>query len=150
MKTLTSPSAFEALVNRLAVVTPHDTARWGRMNAYQMLRHLSDAIRVPLGEKQVSDASGLFQRTLMKWGALYIPTPWPKNVPTPPQIDQCRLGITNGDFEPARQDALTQLSRLHNFRNTGVSHPLFGTLSYNEWMRWGWLHTDHHLRQFGR
>jgi hypothetical protein len=28
-------------------------------------------------------------------------------------------------------------------------HPIFGPLSYPQWMRWGYLHCDHHLRQFG-
>lgn len=29
------------------------------------------------------------------------------------------------------------------------SHPQFGQMSEKEWMRLGYLHTDHHLRQFG-
>ena len=28
-------------------------------------------------------------------------------------------------------------------------HPIFGPLTTWEWQRWGWLHADHHLRQFG-
>jgi hypothetical protein len=28
-------------------------------------------------------------------------------------------------------------------------HPRFGRLSDAEWLRWGYLHMDHHLRQFG-
>ena len=28
-------------------------------------------------------------------------------------------------------------------------HPIFGPLSHAAWLRWAWLHTDHHLRQFG-
>ena len=27
-------------------------------------------------------------------------------------------------------------------------HPIFGRLTEEEWMRWGYLHMDHHLRQF--
>jgi prephenate dehydrogenase len=30
------------------------------------------------------------------------------------------------------------------------SHPMFGPMSPEDWMRWGYLHADHHLRQFGR
>jgi len=29
-------------------------------------------------------------------------------------------------------------------------HPIFGQMTRAEWLRWGYLHTDHHLRQFGR
>jgi hypothetical protein len=28
-------------------------------------------------------------------------------------------------------------------------HPLFAEMSERDWMRWGYLHVDHHLRQFG-
>ena len=27
-------------------------------------------------------------------------------------------------------------------------HPTMGELTREEWMIWGWRHTDHHLRQF--
>jgi len=30
-----------------------------------------------------------------------------------------------------------------------ATHPLFGPMNYEDWMRWGYLHADHHLRQFG-
>jgi hypothetical protein len=30
------------------------------------------------------------------------------------------------------------------------SHPMFGGMTAKDWMRWGYLHADHHLRQFGR
>jgi hypothetical protein len=29
-------------------------------------------------------------------------------------------------------------------------HPMFKEMSEKDWMRWGYLHTDHHLRQFGQ
>jgi hypothetical protein len=29
------------------------------------------------------------------------------------------------------------------------THPIFGRMSEAAWMRWAYLHTDHHLRQFG-
>jgi hypothetical protein len=31
----------------------------------------------------------------------------------------------------------------------GHSHPIFGPMSKADWLRWGYLHMDHHLRQFG-
>jgi hypothetical protein len=150
MNTLISQSDFRTLSNRLASVTAQDSARWGSMNVYQMTRHLADASRVPLKEKNVSEKSGPFQRTVVKWGALWVPAPWPKNLPTPPEIDQCRLGVCDGDFEASRQDALEQLVRLSDATVEGTRHPFFGALKQKEWMRWAWLHTDHHLRQFGR
>jgi hypothetical protein len=29
-------------------------------------------------------------------------------------------------------------------------HPMFKKMSEGQWMRWGYLHMDHHLRQFGQ
>jgi hypothetical protein len=26
---------------------------------------------------------------------------------------------------------------------------MFGSMQRTDWLRWGWLHADHHLRQFG-
>ncbi|HTV06301.1 MAG TPA: DUF1569 domain-containing protein [Acidobacteriaceae bacterium] len=150
MHTLAAESDYRFLASRLAAVTPQDTPRWGRMNAYQMLRHVADAIRVPFGELEVSEHTGLLWQTVMKWAALWYPRPWPHNAATRPELDACALGITQGDFEAARQDALTQLDRLHRARFDSARHPFFGDLTHKEWMRWGWLHNDHHLRQFGR
>jgi Protein of unknown function (DUF1569) len=31
-----------------------------------------------------------------------------------------------------------------------LPHPIFGPMTAKDWMRWGYLHADHHLRQFGR
>lgn len=150
MRSLTSESDFVFLKERIASVLPADAASWGRMNAYQMMRHLTEAMLVPLGEKQVSETKRLFDRTILKWGALWYPRPWPKGVHTRPELDLCCLGIFEGDFEAARRDALDCLARLRAAHLKGARHPFFGALTQVEWMRWGWLHNDHHLRQFGR
>jgi hypothetical protein len=33
-------------------------------------------------------------------------------------------------------------------RGAMAKHAIFGAMSRREWLRWGWLHADHHLRQF--
>jgi hypothetical protein len=42
-------------------------------------------------------------------------------------------------------DKFTTQPRAFQFR----PHPMFREMSEKDWMRWGYLHTDHHLRQFG-
>lgn len=150
MRTLAEECAYRDLAARLGTVTIRDRACWGRMNVYQMLRHVAVANRVPLGEIEVGDCSSRFRRTVIKWGALYSPTPWPKNAQTLPEFDQCRLGLVDGDFEAARREVLDQLGRLHVAEIEGIRHPLFGVMTPWQWQRCLWLHADHHLRQFGR
>jgi hypothetical protein len=151
MKTLAKSEDFNSIQSRLASLTSNDSARWGRMNAHQMVCHLCDSMRVPLGEKFVSDFEmSALNRDLMKWGALYFPLKWPKNVSTRPELDQSQRDAPLGDFESDRQYALALVPRLCDANLEGKRHPYFGQITRSQWLRWGWLHADHHLRQFGR
>uniref|UniRef100_A0A7V5CSE9 DUF1569 domain-containing protein n=1 Tax=Acidobacterium capsulatum TaxID=33075 RepID=A0A7V5CSE9_9BACT len=150
MKRLTTPGCFDQVCQRIAALRPDDAARWGRMNAHQMICHLCDSAQVAMGEKEVT-ASGLgLPPWLLKKLALEVPVPWAKNVPTPPQIDQLREGTPPVEFERDRKEMLHRTRLLLDAPLEGRPHAYFGPLTQEEWMRWAWLHTDHHLRQFGR
>jgi hypothetical protein len=151
MKTLADEQCRAELQRRLATVRPESAARWGRMSSHQMLCHLSDACRVALGEKAVSPASGLLQRTVVKWIALYTPMRWPPGIPTRPEIDQHCSGTRPADFHADVSRVAALLERIAARPGDGAwpAHPIFGTMSSAAWLRWAYLHTDHHLRQFG-
>ena len=150
MKTLARPQDREELVRRLRNVRPDSAARWGRMSAHQMICHLADAFRLATGEKQVSDGSGPLQRTFVKWLALYAPLAWPAGIRTRPEVDQAIGGTKPLDFvlDASQVESLLAKTAAHDPRSWPV-HPIFGPLSHRAWMRWAYLHTDHHLRQFG-
>ena len=151
MRTLAAREDARSIQLRLDALTLEDGARWGRMNVHQMVCHICDSMRVPLGEKTVSDADmSPQQRAIMKWAALYLPLKWPKNVATRPEIDQCQRSLPLGDFESDRRRAIALVLRLCDSDLEGRPHPYFGPLTQAQWLRWGWLHADHHLRQFGR
>jgi len=84
--------------------------------------------------------------------ALYAPLRWPPGIVTRPEIDQALTGCTKpGDFG-ADVEQVEALVGVFTSRGPGVtwpSHPIFGTMSEGDWLRWGYLHMDHHLRQFG-
>jgi hypothetical protein len=71
---------------------------------------------------------------------------------TRPEIDQVRgNGCSPGVFA---DDVATLVTLVDQFtardRNAiWPAHPFFGTMSSGAWLRWGYLHMDHHLRQFG-
>jgi hypothetical protein len=75
MKTLRSERQNIAL--RLAELSPEDKGHWGSMTVHQMVCHLNDAYKVGLGQKTASQATGVIQRTVMKWAALKVPIKWP-------------------------------------------------------------------------
>jgi hypothetical protein len=151
MKTLASPSVLRSIVERIARITPDRRALWGRMNAHQMLCHLTDSFQVPMGGKRAGMATGILQRSVMKYGGLYIPLRWPKGIATMPAIDQLIGGTPPGDFEADRAKLIEVTRRFAalplDFQ--WIPHPIFDHMSRWEWMRWAYLHPDHHLRQFG-
>jgi hypothetical protein len=151
MKTFANVEDKQSTLERLAKVQPDVRARWGRMSAHQMLCHLNDAFLAVMGEKYVSPASGPLQRTVVKWIALYAPFPWPRGLPTRPEMDQLIGGTAPVDFENNKKALVIAIERFSSSeRNFEWSpHPIFGNMPDSEWLRWGYLHTDHHLRQFG-
>ena len=150
MKSFAREEDRAELLARLRAVREDSQRRWGVMTAHQMVCHLGDAFLMMIGERRASDATGLLQRTLMKWIALYVPMYWPAGILTRPELDQTAGGTKPGEFDAdvARVESLMQ-------RAAGAAgcdarpHPIFGLMSEAGWMRWAYLHTDHHLRQFG-
>jgi hypothetical protein len=151
MKTLSNLADRQNISLRLSALLPNDAARWGLMSAHQMVCHLDDSYKVGLGEKYASPATGYLRRTLLKWLALETPLQWMKGVPTRPEIEQGKGGSLPLDF---RQDVRSLLSTLDRFCDAlprpCALHPIFREMTAGDWMRWGYLHADHHLRQFGR
>ncbi len=150
MKSLASDRDTREVLERLESVRPDSQRRWGKMSAHQMICHLTDACRMALGEITVSDSTSLVQRTVVKWIALRAPMKWPPGILTRPEIDQQKSGTCPKDFETDLAEALRLTAALARRRQaTWPSHPIFGPMTESEWLRWGYLHTDHHLRQFG-
>jgi len=153
VKSLASRDEVDALRRRLLGVRVDSARRWGQMSAHQMICHLRDAFLMGTPGVPVSDASHLANRTIVKWIALYVPAPWPRGrIKTRPEIDQVLGGGTTpaqfaGDIAAlvALLEAVASDPRFFD----GRRHPIFGRLSRTAWLRWGYLHVDHHLRQFG-
>jgi hypothetical protein len=153
VKSLARPRDKAELLGRLRVLRPDSARRWGRMSAPQMVCHVADAFRMGMGRKPVSDATGPLQRTIVKWVALYLPVRWPGGrIVTRPEIDQQLAGCTGpGDFAADVAEIAALLEEFTAPARTfdWPAHPIFGRMSEADWLRWGYLHTDHHLRQFG-
>jgi hypothetical protein len=151
MNTLAREGCRAELIQRLRRARSDSPRRWGRMTAHQMVCHLSDCSRMALGQKRTSDASGPVQRTLIKWLALYTPLRWRPGIVTRPEVDQEVGGTKPFEFSADLKEAEELLSLVAS-RARGADwpdHPVFGRMSERDWMRWAYLHTDHHLRQFG-
>ncbi|MBI2690213.1 MAG: DUF1569 domain-containing protein [Acidobacteria bacterium] len=141
----------QVLLDRLQRVRPDSRALWGKMNAHQMVCHLNDSFGLAMGAKTASEDITLFNRTFIRWVALHTPLKWPKGVPTRPEMDQLASGTRPIEFSYDKTALAAVVERFANQPRTFQfsRHPIFGELSDWEWLRWGYLHADHHFRQFG-
>lgn len=153
MKSLNDPACMRELVTRLERIRPDTPRQWGIMTAPQMICHLTDAFLGIMGGKPMEIPSGFTLWPVLKYVALYAPGKWPKGVPTRPEFDQQAGGGTPpAEFESDVRKLLDTMERFarrprdFQFR----PHPIFKGMSETQWMRWGYLHPDHHLRQFGQ
>ncbi len=150
MQTLDYPTT-KNLLDRLQRLRPESRGLWGKMNAHQMVCHLVDSYGFAMGLKAASEDITFLNRTLVRWVGLHTPLPWPKGVPTRPEMDQLSGGTRPSEFE---LDAAALTAAIQRFAQRPrtfqfARHPIFGDLTEWEWMRWGYLHADHHFRQFG-
>ncbi len=146
MNHLGDPVVRRRILERIAALKPERPARWGRMTAHQALCHLNDSFRAAMGLKMASPAAGVLQRTVVKWFALYVPAAWGRQELEPGMDDTAPAG-----FQHDRTELVRLIERFAD-PNRGCAwrpHPIFGKMREREWLRWGYLHSDHHLRQFG-
>jgi hypothetical protein len=121
------------------------------MSSTQMLRHLVLAFRMAMGECAVADApSRKFDSPLVRFVALNLPVPWPRGIKTVPEIDCAVIQPSSVDFAEERAKIAIAIRCFGEASAPDLcaTHPMFGALNRAQWMRWGFRHTDHHLRQF--
>jgi hypothetical protein len=150
MKTLARERDKAEILQRVRRLGPECNRRWGRMTVQQMVCHLSDVCRMALGETPATPATGLMQRTVVKWVALYAPMKWRRGIQTRPEVDQEIAGTRPTEFAADVAALETLIHRLAAQTTWPATHPIFGRLTHAAWLRWSYLHLDHHLRQFGR
>lgn len=151
MKTFSNNEDKAEIFDRLHRLRPDSPRQWGKMTAHQAICHLNDSFKCKFGERNSTQASNLFTKTFMKWFALKVPLPWPHGVKTMPENDQQIGGTPPAEFERDRRELETMIERFcQPSKDLALQpHPYFGQMTEAEWMRWGYLHCDHHLRQFG-
>ena len=149
MHTLTSSNDLAEITQRLHAVQPEDRALWGVMSAPEMICHLRGAFRMAMGDIPAPPVAVPLPRAALKAIALWAPMPWRKNFETVAALKRGTSAMQVGFFATDKAETLAELDRFCRAAQVRVDHAFFGTMSFGEWMRWGFLHTDHHLRQFG-
>jgi hypothetical protein len=149
MQTLAHVADREDLAQRIAALTPDSPRQWGTMPVGGMICHLDDSYQLPLGERNVAPIRLPIPRGLVKHLALRTSIHWAKNMKTMNEVRQGAGGTCPGPFADDRARLLETIERFSVCATlTQAQHPFFGPMSADDWLRWGYLHADHHLRQF--
>jgi Protein of unknown function (DUF1569) len=152
MKSLARERDKAEVLRRLAALRPDSVRRWGRMSAHQMVCHVSDGCRILTGERATHLMASPLPRRVTKWIALYAPVTWRPGIRTSAELDQEIGGTRPADFEldvAELANLIDQIAADRRGRFAGQLHPVFGRMSESAWLRWAYLHADHHFRQFG-
>jgi hypothetical protein len=146
-RTIFDAGERDDLLERLDRLTPDATARWGKLTAHRMLCHLSDSLRVSLGEAPAAFKAGHLANPIARWLLAYV-IPFPKGrAETAPEMLLTQPLDWDADLASAREYLRTAAQRGPNGK--WARHPAFGDVSgelYGVFIR---KHFDHHLRQFG-
>jgi hypothetical protein len=137
---------LQALLERLGRLTPQHQARWGKMNAPQMVAHLIDWKRMALGDLPCKPKKVPLRYPPIKQLVVYW-LPWPKGVPTARELLSGKPASWDADVAELR--ALVERLARRDRDAPWPRHPGFGTLSRRAWGVLTYRHMDHHLRQFG-
>jgi hypothetical protein len=151
MRNLAEDAAAEEVLKRISQLREDSPRRWGKMTVSGMVCHLTDCYELALGQRPAKSVRTPIPGSVIKFISLYSTMPWPKGVPTRPEFEQGKGGTPPVDFERDRRRLKDTIGRFRDSQATlhKVPHPIFGAMSAGDWMRWGYLHASHHLRQFG-
>ena len=146
MKSLWQPSVREELKSRLAKLRQNQTPGWGKMTAGRMVVHISDSLRSSIGELTIKRRNGPLRYTPIKQLVIYY-LPFPKNVPTAPEL----IARQPGEWTADVGELTGLIDRFATYDRSGewTDHGAFGRLTGDDWGVLMYRHTDHHFRQFG-
>jgi uncharacterized protein DUF1569 len=145
MTSIFDASARESLCRRLRQITPESQRRWGSMTSGQVLAHLTDVLKMALGELPFATRKTPLRWTPIKQFIIYV-MPFPKGAPSAPEV----LARSATDFDAEISSVVELLGRCADATQTmAPEHPTFGRMSRRDWGVLMYRHTDHHLRQFG-
>lgn len=147
MPNLFDRATREGIILRLRSLSPDRPPRWGRMNAPQMVAHLSDQMRHCLGDATCKPRRGILRLSIVRYLSIYW-VPWPKGrVQGPPEAFLTKPAAWSGDV--AGLEELLERFAARAGEESWPEHALFGPMTRRDWGVLCHKHLDHHLRQFG-
>ena len=129
------------------------TGKWGKMNAQQMVEHLTAMFKISSGKLMMPLVTP--EENLLKFKEfLMSEKEFRENTKAPLQIvPEEPLPLRNESMQDAFQVLERSVQEYFTFFNDDAEkktlHPVFGELNFAEWIQLHHKHVTHHLKQFG-
>jgi hypothetical protein len=146
MKTIFDKTSRDELIARINKLQENNTAQWGKMNVYQMLKHCTTYEDMMLGKTQYKRAflGRLFGQMALK-DFIKDESPLKRNMPT---LTELKITGNSIDFNSERKKWISLIQEYEHSSSPGIVHSFFGKLTKEQVGLLAYKHTDHHLRQF--
>jgi hypothetical protein len=147
VKSIFQTAVREELQERANRLTPQSKPTFGKMNVNQMVVHCTGGIGMLIGELKVAPKPGQLRFPPLRYLVIHV-MPWPKGLPTAPELIP---PVEDGNF----RDNVAQLqAAIHRIAARDPNgrfdpHPAFGEINGKNLGVLVARHLDHHLRQFG-
>jgi hypothetical protein len=150
MKTLANDSDCNELQERYAALKGDEQPLFGTMTPGTAVCHVRESYRwAREGNTGTAPYKLPLPPAVAKQLALYEPKPWRPGLKTIRELEPGQPGTLPVDFVADKADLLVEMERFRASVDT-PDHAFLGAMTRADWLRWGYLHADHHLRQFGR
>ena len=150
MKTLANDTDLQELQQRYAALCSDDRPLFGTMSPGTAVCHVRRAYSWALsGTPGTLPYKLPVPQALLKKIALYAPMKWRSGLKTVVELEPGQPSTPPADFAADKASLLAEMERFRAAIET-PPHAFFGSMTRIDWLRWGYLHPDHHLRQFGR
>jgi oxepin-CoA hydrolase/3-oxo-5,6-dehydrosuberyl-CoA semialdehyde dehydrogenase len=143
-------SEFIPLIKQLDAAT---APQWGKMNAQQMVEHVTAFFKISSGRLRLALVTPEDQLPKFRdW--LMSEKPFRENTKAPASIlpDE-PLPLRKANIEEAIASLEKSVQEFFSYFSNDASgktmHPVFGELSFSEWIQLHHKHVAHHLKQFG-
>ena len=141
------------LIPAVKTLSSDTPAKWGKMNAQQMIEHVTGFFKVSSGKLKFGLVTP--EEHLPKYKEFLLSDKeFRENTQAPLSIigeDALPLRHPSIDLAIAELDNSVQefVTHFGDDKNMKVTHPVFGPLNFDEWVLLHYKHVKHHLKQFG-
>jgi hypothetical protein len=149
MKSIFDKSTREELIDRITSLNDNGSAQWGKMNAYQMVKHNTYWNGWILGKENHAYKQAFLGKVFGRLALrkmIQDEKPFDKHIPTSSQF---QVKETKGDLEAEKLKWISLTQAYENYANPDFVHDFFGKMTQEQIGILVFKHSDHHLRQFG-